>query len=57
MTLEEIAFLVLIFGGLSIFGIVLGVVAWWSSKPASHIECRPHAAERISVSPADGHLA
>jgi hypothetical protein len=34
MGAEEIAFLAIVVGGLSIFGLVLGFVTWWSNQPA-----------------------
>jgi len=34
MSTEAIAFVVLVFGGLAIFGVVLGCASWWSAKPA-----------------------
>ena len=33
MSAEAIALPVLVFGGLTVFGVLLGCVSWWSAKP------------------------
>jgi hypothetical protein len=33
MSTEAIGFVILVFGGFALFGIVLGGVSWWSSGP------------------------
>ncbi|HTT83202.1 MAG TPA: hypothetical protein VMF67_06960 [Rhizomicrobium sp.] len=57
MSAEEIAFLIVVFGGLAVFGIVLGYVSWWSARPGSHAERASRTAGRISVSPAPSGMA
>jgi hypothetical protein len=57
MSVEAIAFLVLVFGGLSVFGIVLGYVSRWSGKPDKRGEIRSGSAEGVSASIARGHMA
>jgi hypothetical protein len=35
MGTEAIAFLVLVFGGFSVFGVVLAYFSWWSARPGN----------------------
>jgi hypothetical protein len=57
MSIAGIAFLTLVVGGLSIFGLVLGFVAWWSDRPTTDVAEKARPGRPVSVSTADGHLA